>query len=79
MKLLQRLTRVQHKTSAAIQYSMTTIDGGIHLCIWEDAHVTDVRVKPFLFKVNYRLPSSDEAEKLLDDYLENLGSTSSTC
>ncbi|MGA7937978.1 MAG: hypothetical protein WCA35_30800 [Kovacikia sp.] len=60
------------KVTPEIQYSITQYEGGVSLCIWEPARVTDVRVKPFLFKINHRLPSKDEAQKVLSDYLENV-------
>ncbi|UBF25896.1 hypothetical protein K9N68_30865 [Kovacikia minuta CCNUW1] len=54
-----------------IQYSITQNEEGVTLCIWEPARITEVRVKPFLFKINHRLPSNDEARRVLSDYLEN--------
>jgi hypothetical protein len=59
------------KQPPSIQYSITQNEEGVTLCIWEPAKITEVRVKPFLFKVNHRLPSSAEAKRVLSDYLEN--------
>ncbi|MCL6434224.1 MAG: hypothetical protein K6T90_08385 [Leptolyngbyaceae cyanobacterium HOT.MB2.61] len=60
-------------TPSKVQYSITPIEGGVNLCIWEPAGVTEGRSKPFLFKINYRLPSNIEAQKVLREYLKSLG------
>lgn len=53
-----------------VQYRITPTEGGFHLCVWERATVNEVRVKPFLFKANYRVTSKTEAETILSLYLE---------
>jgi hypothetical protein len=52
-----------------LKYNITAIDGGVLLSIWEPAVKSDIRVKPFLFMIRYRLASEGEAKKLLGHYL----------
>jgi hypothetical protein len=54
-----------------LQYKITATTDGVHLCVWETARMSDVRVKPFLFKVNHHLSSHEEAEQVLRYYLEH--------
>ena len=60
-----------HSTSVPylLKYNIAPIEGGVILSIWEPAVKNEVRVKPFLFMIRYRLPSEAEAMKLLADYL----------
>lgn len=51
-----------------IKYSITPIDDGILLCIWEPAPLSESRVRPFLFMARYRLASQAEAQQILDYY-----------
>lgn len=61
---------MQHNnTPHLLKYNVTPIEGGVILSVWEPAAKTDVRVKPFLYMVRYRLPSEAEAMKLLSQYL----------
>ena len=53
-----------------LKYNIAPIEGGVILSIWEPAVKNEVRVKPFLYMIRYRLPSEAEAMKLLADYLE---------
>lgn len=55
-----------------IRYSITPCPGGFNLSLWETAGVNESRVKPFLFKINYRLASQEEAQQLLHYCLEQL-------
>ncbi|HEY9643343.1 MAG TPA: hypothetical protein V6C57_22835 [Coleofasciculaceae cyanobacterium] len=52
-----------------LKYNIAPIEGGVILSIWEPAAKSEVRVKPFLYMVRYRLPSEAEAMKLLSEYL----------
>ncbi|NJR66824.1 MAG: hypothetical protein HC772_18370 [Leptolyngbyaceae cyanobacterium CRU_2_3] len=56
-------------TPHLIKYNITPFEGGVILSIWEPAAKSEVRVKPFLYMVRYRLPSEVEAMKLLSEYL----------
>jgi hypothetical protein len=49
-----------------IRYKVTPEDTGITLCIWETASVTESRINPFLFKLNYRLSSEAEVQTVLN-------------
>ncbi|NJN87870.1 MAG: hypothetical protein HC881_18195 [Leptolyngbyaceae cyanobacterium SL_7_1] len=51
-----------------IKYSMTPIDEGVLLCIWEPAPLSESRVRPFLFMARYRLASETEAQQILEYY-----------
>lgn len=64
--------KLSSNLSADIRYTITPNGDGVNLTIWEPARENDVRVKPFLFKVNHRLPSSAAAEKVLSDYRATL-------
>lgn len=53
-----------------LKYNITpTADGGVLLSIWEPAPKNEIRVKPFLFMIRYRLHSEAEARRLLSHYL----------
>jgi hypothetical protein len=62
-----------HPTSMPhlLKYNIAPIEGGVILSIWEPAAKSEVRVKPFLYMVRYRLPSEAEAMTLLAEYLAN--------
>lgn len=59
-----------------LKYNITPIAGGVMLRIWEPASKDDVRVKPFLFMLKYRMTSEAEARKFLEDYLALYKATS---
>lgn len=52
-----------------IKYNITPDSKGVCLRIWEPAPITVKRVKPYLFSVNYRLPSEESAKALVNRYL----------
>lgn len=52
-----------------LKYNITSTPGGVLLRIWEPASKDEIRVKPFLFMLKYRLPSEADARKFLADYL----------
>ncbi len=52
-----------------LKYNITALEGGVILSIWEPASKNEVRVKPFLYMVRYRLPSEAEATRILSQYL----------
>ncbi|EKQ68847.1 hypothetical protein OsccyDRAFT_3399 [Leptolyngbyaceae cyanobacterium JSC-12] len=54
-----------------IRYRITPHGDGVIFCLWEVAP-SDVREQPFLFKINQRLASREEAQELLKNYLESL-------
>jgi hypothetical protein len=58
-----------NSTPHLLKYNIAPIEGGVILSIWEPALKNEVRVKPFLYMVRYRLPSEAEAMKLLSQYL----------
>lgn len=55
-----------------IRYQITPHGNGATLCLWETARVSDSREQPFLFKVNQRVGSREEAQRLLKSYLEGV-------
>lgn len=59
-----------------IKYSLTPVDEGILLCIWEPAPLSETRVRPFLFMARYRLASETEAKQVLEYYETVYDSTS---
>ncbi|MFZ4667539.1 MAG: hypothetical protein ACOYME_14025 [Prochlorotrichaceae cyanobacterium] len=62
-----------------LHYQIEPSPHGVVLHIWETLDENDeARVRrgsPFLFRINYRVPGIDEAYRLLQEYLEFLGST----
>ncbi|WP_416673313.1 hypothetical protein [Egbenema bharatensis] len=52
-----------------LKYNITPVAGGVLLRIWEPAERNDVRVKPFLYMLKYRLTSEADARKFLAEYL----------
>ncbi|NET30998.1 MAG: hypothetical protein F6K19_03215 [Cyanothece sp. SIO1E1] len=52
-----------------IKYKITPKEGGVILSIWEVATLTEARVRPCLFSMNYSLDSKQEALKILNHYL----------
>lgn len=52
-----------------IKYNITPVLGGVMLRIWEPAERDDIRVKPFLFMLKYRMASETEAREFLSNYL----------
>jgi len=54
-----------------IRYQITSHGSGATLCLWETARNSDSRDQPFLFKVNQRVASKEEAHQLLRYYLES--------
>ena len=53
-----------------IRYQISSHDEGAVLCLWETARTTEDRSQPFLFKVNQKVSSKEEAQQLLKYYLE---------
>lgn len=58
------------KVPDTIQYSITPSQNGVTLCLWETARNSKSQDKSFLFKVNQRVASREEAKRLLRNYLE---------
>ncbi|MBL1175684.1 hypothetical protein [Pantanalinema sp. GBBB05] len=56
--------------STNVRYSITPCPDGVNLCVWETAKTTDVRTRPFLFKVNHRVTTREEAYRMLRFYIE---------
>uniref|UniRef100_A0A832H6W8 Uncharacterized protein n=1 Tax=Oscillatoriales cyanobacterium SpSt-402 TaxID=2282168 RepID=A0A832H6W8_9CYAN len=54
-----------------IRYRITPHGDGVTFCLWEIARSSDLQEQPFLFKVNQRLASREEAQQLLKNYLES--------
>jgi hypothetical protein len=52
-----------------LKYNITPVAGGVLLRIWEPAERNDVRVKPFLYMLKYRLTSEADARNFLAEYL----------
>lgn len=55
-----------------IRYQIISHSTGATLCLWEMARGSSTRDQPFLFKVNQRVSSKEEAQQLLKHYLEVL-------
>lgn len=58
-----------------LKYNITPMADGVLLRIWEPAERNEIRVKPFLFMVKYRLPSEAEARRFVSSYLSLYRST----
>lgn len=53
-----------------IRYSITPSENGVTLCVWEDNRSAQAHDKNFLFKINQRVSSQEEAQQLLRHYIE---------
>lgn len=53
-----------------LKYNITPVAGGVLLRIWEPVERDEMRVKPFLFMLKYRMPSEAEARKFLAEYVD---------
>jgi hypothetical protein len=58
-----------------LKYNITPVAEGVLLRIWEPAERNEVRVKPFLFMLKYRMSSEAEARRFLTSYLSLYQST----
>lgn len=52
-----------------LKYNITPMAEGVLLRIWEPAERNEIRVKPFLFMLKYRMPSEAEARRFVSRYL----------
>jgi hypothetical protein len=52
-----------------IRYSITPVQDGVLLSIWEDMPISDTRTKPFSFKARHLVTSDQEAQDILNNYL----------
>lgn len=60
-------------TEAPVRYRFTPLAQGVQLEIWELASPQVESDKPFLFRAKYLLPSRQEAQMALEDYLSHNG------
>ncbi|WAL60516.1 hypothetical protein [Thermocoleostomius sinensis] len=51
-----------------LKVSIAPVPGGVMLTIWEPIERDEMRVKPFLFKLRYRMSSEAEARKFVAEY-----------
>lgn len=56
-------------TTHTVKYKIQIDPQGVLLRIWEPALEKPGRMKPFLFAMNYKLASEQEAKAMLNDYL----------
>lgn len=56
-------------TLTSIRYTTTPVDGAVLLSIWEIAAPTTSRPASYLYKLNYRVSSDEEAQSILSWYL----------
>lgn len=56
--------------SNRIQYTITPHHKGVILCVWETNLEAQSDSDRFLFKINHRVASQEEAQRLLQGYLE---------
>lgn len=52
-----------------IRYSITAVQDGVLLSLWEDMPINDTRTKPFSFKARHLVSSDREAQVILENYL----------
>lgn len=52
-----------------IRYSITAVQEGVLLSLWEDMPISDTRTKPFSFKARHLVTSDQEAQDILNNYL----------
>jgi hypothetical protein len=71
--VLVSATEDSSQTLVPIRYTLTTVDSGILLTIWETAAPTTSRPAAYLYKLNYRLESDSEVQPILDWYLSHRG------
>lgn len=53
----------------ALRYSITPCADGVTLSVWEMTRGSKAKEQPFLFKINHRLSSKEDAQRLLEHYL----------
>lgn len=58
-------------TPPGIEYTLTPTEQGWRLTVWEEAAVTESRVRPFLWKFGVELETLNEADSILRDILGN--------
>lgn len=61
-----------HAIPAGLEYAITQSEEGMMVSIWEPAPLTPTRVSPFMFKVNHRVESQEEAHQFLNRYLQQI-------
>jgi hypothetical protein len=52
-----------------LRYSITPCADGVTLSVWEMNCGSKAKEQPFLFKINHRLSSAEDAKRLLERYL----------
>ncbi|MGC8711641.1 MAG: hypothetical protein ACP5RH_04545 [Leptodesmis sp.] len=52
-----------------LRYSITPCADGVALSVWEMARGSHAKDQPFLSKINHRLSSQEDAQRLLEHYL----------
>ncbi len=52
-----------------LRYSITPCADGVTLSVWETTRSSSAKEQPFLFKINHRLSSKEDAQRLLEHYL----------
>jgi hypothetical protein len=57
---------------SGLEYAIVQSDEGLMVSIWEPAPLTPTRVSPFMFKVNHRVDSKEEAYQFLRRYLPQI-------
>lgn len=60
-------------TPRLLKYNVTPTNLGVLLKIWEPAPTSNHRLRPFLFMINQRLETADEAQQVLGEYLAAYG------
>jgi GrpB-like predicted nucleotidyltransferase (UPF0157 family) len=63
---------VNDAAKPTLEYKIVQSPEGLVISIWEPAPLTATRVSPFMFKVNHRVDSEEEAHRVLNDYLARI-------
>jgi hypothetical protein len=56
----------------ALRYTITPCADGVTLSVWEMPRDSQAKEHSFLFKINHRLASEEDAKRLLERYLAYL-------
>jgi len=57
-------------SQTTLRYKLKQSSNGFVLYVWEPAHLTETRVRPFLFMAKHPTENREEAMELLNHYLQ---------
>lgn len=70
-KVLAAADADESQPSIPIRHSITSVEGGFLLSIWEPAIASRSRPTAYLYQINYRVESEAIAQQVLADHLSH--------